>query len=210
MVVALFAVPAMWILSACTGQAAAPDSSASGASAESAVSGTALYSAGPAVSQPEIEPGPTTPVPPPTPGNISSLASTVVPSVLPETSLSATVMPATDISVGLKEIESVDAVSITPGEVNGPAAQITVEIQNGTDAALDVNSVEVGLTDSMGQPGIPVTTAASSSFSGQIAPGSTATGVYVFRVPPDHRNPILVTVSYTAGGALAQFSGTIK
>ena len=133
-----------------------------------------------------------------------------MPTVLPATSLSATVMPATDISVGFKDIASVDAVSITPGEVNRPAAQITVEIQNSTDVARDVNSVEVGLTDSMGQPGIPVTTAASSSFSGQIAPGPTATGVYVFPVPPDPRDRVLVTVSYTAGGALAQFSGTIK
>ena len=103
-----------------------------------------------------------------------------------------------------------DAVSNTPGEVNGPAAQITVELKNGTKTALDVNSVEVGITDSAAQPGIPVTTVDDAPFSGQIAPGATATGVYVFRVPTTHRNPVLITVSYTAGGAIAQFAGTIK
>jgi hypothetical protein len=150
-----------------------------------------------------------TPVPPPAPGDASQTVPAVEQTVLPAIPLSATATPIPGISIALERIATVDAQAHVPGEVSGPAAQITVDVRNDTDAAVDIESVGVDLTDSAGEPGIAVTTDASNPFAGSLDPGASATGVYVFRVPTDARNPVLVTVSYTPGATVAQFTGKI-
>jgi hypothetical protein len=108
------------------------------------------------------------------------------------------------------DISAVSATATEPGEASGPAAQITVKITNGTNRAVDVGSADVEVTDSAGNAGIPVTTGATAPFHGQIAAGAAATGAYVFRLPANRRNPVVVRVTYTAGAPVAGFTGKIR
>lgn len=143
------------------------------------------------------------------PGTINDVVPTVEPSQLPQVPLSDPASPADGITVQLTEVVGVDAVTHQPGQVSGPAVQITVRISNAGADAVAISSAQVAVADSAAAPGIAVTTDASSPFAGTLAPGASATGIYVFRVPADRRSPILVTVSYTAGGAVAQFTGNL-
>jgi hypothetical protein len=152
----------------------------------------------------------TTEVPAPTPGSIHSTESTQTATTLPTVAISESAKPAKGVSVRLVKITPVHATATQPGEASGPAAQIEISIENGTTHAVDVSSADVELTDSAGNAGVPVTTAATSLFQGDLAAGDAATGVYVFRLPANRRNPVVVRVTYTAGAPVAGFTGKIR
>jgi tetrahydromethanopterin S-methyltransferase subunit D len=127
--------------------------------------------------------------------------------LLPKLGLTETAAPAADIAISLVGIKAVQAVSNIPGEVNGPALEVTVQIANSAATVLDLDHAMVDLLDSTGAPGLATTTTSVREFAGELATGASATGVYVYRVPTDRRDPITVQVQFTAGEAVAQFSG---
>jgi hypothetical protein len=151
-----------------------------------------------------------TPVPAPTPGGINSTVPSEPIAQIPTVGISASAKPNKDVVVKLVDIAAVNATATEPGEVSGPAAQITVRIKNSGAQPLNVDSADVELTDSAGNAGVPVTTSATDVFHGQIAAGAAATGVYVFRLPTNRRNPVVVRVTYTAGAPVAGFTGKIR
>lgn len=200
-------------LSACTGSGSAHKPNGSSASSStpggSTPGGSTPGGSAPA-SSPTLGTPVTTTVPPPVPGNVSQIVPSKPVHTLAKVPLSQTVTVAAGVVISISEIKAVNAVSHVPGDVNGPAVQITVAIKNTSSKALNVNSAEVDVSDSKGDPGIPVTTSESRIFSGSVAPGAEATGVYVFRVAADRRDPITVTASYTGAGPVAQFAGAVK
>jgi hypothetical protein len=200
----------------CTGcgpdEPTTPDASiapgASSAVGESAADSSASDPAAPATTS-TLPPGPTAPVAPPTPGNITDIVPAVEPTLLPEVALTDSATPADGITISLTDLSQVDAQTHVPGEVSGPAVRVSIEIGNSGAQPVDLTSVVVELSDSDGAPGIPVSTADSKSFDGMLDPNASITGVYVFRVPVDRRDPILIAVSYAAGSTVAQFSGSL-
>ena len=56
-------------------------------------------------------------------------------------------------------------------------------------------------------PGEPLSGPGVSVFTGTLAPGASATGVYVFRVPADLRDRLQITVSYDPTSTTVLFEG---
>ena len=104
-----------------------------------------------------------------------------------------------DVKISASKVAEIDVKAQTPGEIAGPALAVTVKIQNDSKADLDVETVMVTLIDSAGAVGIPTTAEPAQPFTGTIPPGSDAEGVYVFLVPEGTRDPIELTIAYSAG-----------
>ena len=65
------------------------------------------------------------------------------------------------------------------------------------------------MTDAAGNPAGPIAADPSAPLSGVLDPGATKSGTYVFTVPADQRNPVTVTVNYSAGAPTLVFTGQV-
>jgi hypothetical protein len=113
------------------------------------------------------------------------------------------------IVVVVADAERVETKAETPGEVAGPAVAVRLKITNGTDSTVDLSTVMVSLTGDEGAFGQPTTSAPAAPFSGELAAGADAEGVYVFGLPAEQRDDLSIRVEYVAGAPLALFVGQI-
>ena len=115
-----------------------------------------------------------------------------------------------EITARLARIEAIEGEAEGPGEIAGPALRVTVELTNGSAAAAALTGVVVNLYH--GPDAAPAELLAGSGsawFEGALAPGATVTGVYVFTVPLDDRDPIQVTVFVTPDEPTVLFEGAV-
>jgi predicted small secreted protein len=117
------------------------------------------------------------------------------------------VQKAGGITVSLKSIKSTKVTGHGPGEISGPALVVTVAIMNASASKVSVDSAIVTLIDSKGNVGTPMTESPARPFTGSVAAGKSATGVYVFQVGTKVRNPIHVSVTYSTEHITALFVG---
>jgi hypothetical protein len=116
--------------------------------------------------------------------------------------------PAADVTVSVAKLEAVQGTALGPGQVAGPALRITLELTNGTAEAIPLNAANVQLYcgpdripgDALSGPGV-------SEFSGTLAAGQSATGVYVITCAEDLRDDVQITFGYVPAGAKVAFEG---
>lgn len=115
----------------------------------------------------------------------------------------------TGLTVELASISAVEAEAKAPGEISGPALRVTVEAANDAGEAVSLDGVVVFL--SYGDERTPASQFGSSSdpLVGDLAPGGSRTGTYVFSVPPDQRDDVRVEVSYTGSAPTVAFTGSV-
>lgn len=107
------------------------------------------------------------------------------------------------------EILAVDAIAVTaetPGEVDGTAVRVTVSARNDSTEAQSVDSAVVTV-EAADEYGIGTTAGNPSPLAGELAPGATASGTYVFMLDPASDREITVSVNYAAGEPVAVFTG---
>ncbi|MEO7236461.1 MAG: hypothetical protein ABIW80_13960 [Lapillicoccus sp.] len=111
-------------------------------------------------------------------------------------------------TVRLSSIGHVAGQALGPGEIAGPAIRVSIVIENGGSANLDLTFVAVNAyigTDR--RPAGTLTQPAGSPFGGVLKPGERATGVYLFTVPTAERDQVTLVVDYLAGQPAAVFTG---
>lgn len=115
----------------------------------------------------------------------------------------------TGLTVQLASISAVEAEAKAPGEISGPALRVTVDAANDAGEAVSLDGVVVFL--SYGDDRTPASQFGSSSdpLVGDLAPGGSRTGTYVFSVPPDQRDDVRVEVSYTGSAPTVAFTGSV-
>jgi hypothetical protein len=101
----------------------------------------------------------------------------------------------------------VEAKATRAGEVGGPAVQVDIELTNVSPTDLSLDGVTVnGYYGADKTPASPIVAqSGQGSFDGVLAAGATAKGRYVFSVPADQRDAVIITVSPAAGAALVVF-----
>jgi len=115
-----------------------------------------------------------------------------------------------DVTISLARIEGVDGEAVTPGEVSGPAVRVTVDITNGGDEPLDLGYAVVnGYYGASRTPSSTFTRPGGQPFSGALAPGQSAQGVYLFSVPLADRGDVTITVDYKIGESTIVFRGAV-
>lgn len=178
--------------------AAVPTSPAGTASSTPAPSGdgTASSSARPATSSPSASPSP-----PPV-----SSAPGGRPTAAP-VPITATAAPVRGVTARVARIEAVTGKAELPGEVGGPALRLTVEVDNDTRKAVDLRGLVVNLY--VGRDAAPAVELSTGerAMPDSVAPGKSATGVWVFTVPADERDPIAVEVDLATDVPVVVFRG---
>jgi hypothetical protein len=116
--------------------------------------------------------------------------------------------PVPGVTFSISGLEAVDGVANGPGEVAGPALRFTLSVRNDTAEAVSLVATVVNVfagadrapAAELGEPGgvpLPET----------VAPGETATGVFVFNVPTDQRDQVQISVDYSVDAPIVLFEG---
>ena len=83
-----------------------------------------------------------------------------------------------------------------PGEIAGAGVGVTVELRNGTPDPVDLGGVVVNAYYRDGIPADGSDSAPAAAAAGLLASGQTRQGVYVFRIPSEAVNSLVVEVNY--------------
>lgn len=113
------------------------------------------------------------------------------------------------VAVDIVRIEAVEGEARGPGETSGPALRFTVRVVNDSDEPLSLRAAVLtayyGAEDTpagdLSGPGVRM-------LKGELAPGGTAQGRYVFAVPTDERDRVRVDFSVGAERPRAVFVGS--
>ncbi len=151
-----------------------------------------------------------TAVPAPGGGDIDETVASVEPGEITEAAIGSSAILASAVTVSVLEANRLDVGADTPGEIAGSAVAATVRIENNTDAAIDLGSTVVTLTDAQGNPGRSTTAGPFDPFTETAAPGEALDGVYIFGVPADALATISISVSYAGGAPVALFTGPVS
>lgn len=115
---------------------------------------------------------------------------------LPPVALDASAPFGDGVTASLVDVEAARLSADGPGEVSGPGLRLTVRVENGTDAPIEAGLAVVNLYAGAGLvPCTPMSDGARE-LSGDVPPGGSAEGVYVFAVPAELRDHVRVTVAY--------------
>jgi hypothetical protein len=157
------------------------------------------------VPEPPTEAEPPAPVVPgPTEGGDSP------PPILPAVTIDEPAAAGDGVSASVHTVEAIEGSGFGPGNIAGPALRITVRLSNNTGAPVALDGVAVDLsTGAEATPASPLEDPSRDPFSGTVAPGDTAEGVYVFTVPTDQRDLVTVSVGYRPGAPLMVFTGSV-
>lgn len=141
-------------------------------------------------------------------GDIDQQVPEVPVTLAPPVALTDTADFGGQVTARISEVKAVQATATLPGEISGPAIAVTVDITNGSADRIGADSVTVTLADAAGNPAVPIDDNAAP-LTGVVEPGASASGTYVFTVPADQRNPVTVTVNYSAGAPTLVFTGPV-
>jgi hypothetical protein len=149
-------------------------------------------------------------VPQPTPGDINKTVAPRKVVTRRPVRLNQTSQVTGTVRVRIPSVKAIQAQARLPGEVAGPGVAITVTVNNGSAKAIDLTNVVVTLTDSAQNPGGAMTDARARPFRGSLAAGQVRTGVYVFTVAKNRRDPVTVTVTLEGDSPVVEFRGAVR
>ncbi|ROS50465.1 hypothetical protein [Frigoribacterium sp. PhB24] len=112
------------------------------------------------------------------------------------------------VTVRVKSLDGADGEATLPGEVSGPAVRAELEMYNASTAPADLSTVVVNLAYGTDRTPANTFSTGTSSFPTSVAPGATATGVYVFAVPADDQGDLRLTVDYAVDVPVVVFEGS--
>jgi hypothetical protein len=194
-VVVVLIVGVVLLLNRQDGESAASDRTA--ATSSTSTSSTPSSSAVPA--------SPTSVVPSAAPGD-----DTQLPPSLPAVPLGSQAAVGNGVSATLPTIEAIQGSATGPGNISGPAIRVTVRLANGTGEPVSLDGVAVNMYYGADlTPASPLEDPSQRPFSGTVAPGGTADGIYVFTVPSGSRDAVTVEVGYQAGAPFMTWSGPV-
>lgn len=140
------------------------------------------------------------------PSDPPSTVNTVKPLVL---SFDKTATPLRDVDLEVTQVETIVGKGRIPGEISGPALRISLTATNDTDRAIAVNTTVANLYYAADRtPASPLIKSGADPFPASIRAGASATGVFVFTVPKDDRDPLRLEVILGSKFRVVEFSGS--
>ena len=147
--------------------------------------------------------------PAPSTGNIDQTVAPETPRTLATVALDETASFGNDVTLKIDKIESIDAEAKVPGEISGPAVVLDISVTNGTSSAIGLDSVAVTATAADGEPVSELSTDPAAPFSGVLEPSETGSAKYVFLIPEEERDNVVVTVQYAAPVGIVTLTGDL-
>lgn len=146
-----------------------------------------------------------------TPPSSGDILHTVAPrpvTTAPAVGLTQAAKAAGGLEMALTKIQRIQASAQGPGEISGPALQLTLRVDNKSSRDVALNNVLVSLTDAQSDPGLPMTGSPASPLTGTLAPGQSTSGTYVFSVRTPARTRVSINVSYDTDSPVVVFTGS--
>lgn len=143
----------------------------------------------------------------PTPGGTNKTVHNPRESTRPPVKISQTSSIEFHAAAVITKIEAITIEARMPGEVTGAGLALTLKITNLGDAPFDTTRTLMTIVGSDKAPGAEMSGGPSKPFSAEIKPGESATGVFVFTIPKDKRNPITVYVTLPSESPVMVFEG---
>ncbi|WP_243231866.1 hypothetical protein [Microbacterium sp. CIAB417] len=128
----------------------------------------------------------------------------------PPVALDESIEPVEDVRVSLSSIEAITGEASVPGEVAGPALEITVKVENlgESEALTNTLIVNVYYGDDATPANILVRPREELPLS--VKAGASAEGVYAFSVPTDARGHVVVEVDLSLDVPVVLFEGAVS
>ncbi len=134
----------------------------------------------------------------------------VLPPVLPAVALDERGEVGDGVTATVRSLEAIEGTGYGPGNIAGPALRVTLLLENGTQDPLDLGGTAVELTTGPDSaPASPLDDPSQAPFSGTVASGQSAEGVYVFTVPADQRDQVTISVGHRPGAPVMVFRGSV-
>ena len=111
------------------------------------------------------------------------------------------------VTARITAIKAIRATGHGPGEISGPALEVTFALTNASAASVPLDSVTATLTDSSGTPAVSMIGSPAKPFKGTAPAGKSVRAVYVFSVAADRRSSVTVSLNYSAGKPVVLFVG---
>lgn len=199
-IIAVAVAAAVWAIAVANGSGSsteAPTVSTPSSTSEAPLGAPTAPASGTSVPAPSVHPAPT--------GTLDAELPRETQSPVP---LDAVARATGAVSVQLTSIEAVQGEAVVPTEISGPALRLTLEATNAGGDSFETPAVVVNLY--MGGERLPasaVSRPGGRPFPPEIPAGGSAAGVYLFTVPAEHRDVILVEVELQVGESIVLFEG---
>jgi hypothetical protein len=162
---------------------------------------------------PSLRPA-TTPVPAPTPGNISQRVRTASVAVHSPVPLGKAGSFASGIAVRILAAKTFHARAHRPGEISGPAVRVNAEITNNTGKAISLAGLAVTCAEGNGKtPLVSFLSPPARPFRGTLAGGAHARAVYVFELSHGShatKHSLTFKLGNSATKSIVQFYGKVS
>ena len=134
--------------------------------------------------------------------------ATIEQPVAPPVPLAATKVVKSGVSATITELVAVEGEATGIGEIAGPAIRFKVTVVNDTGAEISLDPAVINV--SYGADDAPASTLSGPGtvpFPATVAPGTSASGVFVYGVPTDARNVVKIYLNLDAATPIAAFEG---
>lgn len=143
-------------------------------------------------------------------GGINETVPSTSRSTASDVPLTATAEAGNGVAVKVASLEQTTTTAQLPGEIAGAGVKVTLSVVNGSATALDLGNVVVDLQDANGVSQTAMSATPASPFTGSLAPGATASGIYVFTFTADYANPAKIYVTLPTEVPVLVFAGDAK
>jgi hypothetical protein len=110
----------------------------------------------------------------------------------------------------ITDMKAVEGEAVQAGEIAGPSVQFTLRLTNGTDASVDLGLIAVNAYIGEARtPAVNLIKPGGAPFEGTLKAGGTAEGVYVYNIPENQRDDVMLTLDYRAGEPAFVFRGEV-
>jgi hypothetical protein len=182
---------------------AAPTPTPDASSAPAPVASSAAPTSKPAAS-------PTSKATPKPSSRPSQTAGAEAPGAGPAVPLDSEAEPLPGITVSVSDVERVAGAGDGPGQIDGPAARFTVQVDNGGDDEVDLSKAVVNAyfgPDLV--PGVQLSGPGARTMPGKVAAGSSVSGTYVFLLPASGATTLTVELFVTPDSDPVTWSGAL-
>jgi hypothetical protein len=112
------------------------------------------------------------------------------------------------LTASISKLEAVKGEANGPGEVAGPAIRFVLTLTNSSDKELPLDTTVVNAYYGKAEtPATQLEKPGGHALPASVKAGGKATGTFIYSIPPNQRNDVLITVDYSVDVSLLAFRG---
>jgi cytoskeletal protein RodZ len=114
------------------------------------------------------------------------------------------------LTAALSQLEAVKGEANGPGEIAGPAIRFVLTLTNTSDAALPLDTLVVNAYYGKAEtPASQLEKPGGAALPARVKAAGKATGTFIYSIPTNQRDDVLITVDYSVDVSLIAFRGKV-